>query len=73
MKPTGIIGIILIVVGVIALIYGGITYTSHKTLFKAGPVQASTKTHKTIPMPPVLGGVLLIGGIVLVIVGTKKG
>lgn len=73
MKPTGIVGIILIIAGVIALIYGGITYTTHKTLFKAGPVEASAKTHKTIPMPPVLGGVLLIGGIVLVAVGTKRG
>ncbi|HEV2419070.1 MAG TPA: DUF3185 domain-containing protein [Terriglobia bacterium] len=72
MKPTGIIGIILIIAGVIVLIYGAITYTTHKTLFKAGPVQATAKTHKTVPLPPVLGVVLLAGGIVLVVVGGKR-
>jgi hypothetical protein len=72
MKAPGIAGILLIIVGAIALIYGGITYTSHKKLFKVGPVQASAKTHKTIPLPPVLGGVLLVGGIVLVAVGAKR-
>ncbi|MGH9345444.1 MAG: DUF3185 domain-containing protein [Terriglobia bacterium] len=72
MKPSGIIGIILIAAGVIALIYGGITYTTHKTLFKAGSVQATAKTHKTVPLPPILGVVLLAGGIVLVIVGGRK-
>jgi hypothetical protein len=72
MKPAGIAGIVLIIVGAIALIYGGITYTSHKTVFKAGPVSASAKTHKTIPLPPVLGIVLVAGGIVLVAVGRKS-
>lgn len=72
MKSTGIVGIILIIAGVIVLIYGGITYTTHKTLFKAGPVQATAKTHKTVPLPPVLGVILLAGGIVLVVVGGKR-
>ncbi|HEV2500885.1 MAG TPA: DUF3185 domain-containing protein [Terriglobia bacterium] len=72
MKPTGITGIILIIAGIIVLIYGGITYTTHKTLFKAGPVQATAKTHKTVPLPPVLGVVLLASGIVLVVVGGKR-
>ena len=72
MKTTGIIGIILIIIGVVALAYGGITYTSHKKVIDMGPIQASTKTHKTIPMPPVLGIVLIAGGIGLVVVGRKS-
>jgi hypothetical protein len=72
MKLAGVTGIVLIIVGAIALIYGGVTYTSHKTLFKAGPVHASASTHKTIPLPPVLGIVLVAGGIVLVAVGSKS-
>jgi len=71
-KPLGIVGIILVIAGAIALIYGGITYTSHKKLFKVGSVSASAKTHKTIPLPPALGGVLLVGGIVLVVVGSRS-
>jgi hypothetical protein len=73
MKPAGIIGIILIVAGALALIYGGITYTTHKKSIKVGPVQASASTHNTIPLPPILGAVLLAGGIVLVVVGGKRG
>jgi hypothetical protein len=72
MKPAGIVGIILIVAGAIVLIYGGITYTTHKKLIKIGSVQASAKTHKTIPLPPALGGALLAGGVVLVIVAGRK-
>lgn len=72
MKPAGIIGIILIVAGAFVLIYGSITYTSHKKIIDMGPLQASTKTQKTIPLPPVLGIVLIGGGIVLVVVGRNK-
>jgi hypothetical protein len=70
-KPISIVGIILIIAGAICLIYGGITYTTHKKLIKIGSVQASAKTHKTIPLPPALGGGLLAGGIVLVVLGSR--
>lgn len=72
MRPVGIIGIILIIVGAITLIYGGITYTSHKKLFKVGSVEASAKSYKTISFPPALGIVLVAGGVVLVAVNAKK-
>jgi hypothetical protein len=72
MKPVGIVGMILAIVGVIALIYGGITYMSHRKSVNVGPVHASASTHKTIPLPPVFGGVLLAGGIVLVAAGARK-
>jgi uncharacterized membrane protein YidH (DUF202 family) len=72
-KAATIIGIVLIIVGAIALAYGGITYTSHKKVIDMGPIQASTKTRKTIPLPPVLGGVLIAGGIVVVAAGRKSG
>lgn len=72
MKVAGIVGIVLIVVGAVALALGSITYTTHKKIIDMGPVQASAKTRKTIPLPPVLGGVLVAGGIVLVIVGRKR-
>ncbi len=71
MKAYGIVGIILVIAGIIILIYGGITYTSHKKLFKVGSVSASAKTQKTVPLPPILGGIILAGGVVLVVVGAK--
>ena len=69
MKPAGIIGIILIV---IALVWGGITYTKREKVLDLGPIQATAEKQKTIPFPPVLGGICLVGGIVLVIVGNRS-
>ncbi|PYL06189.1 MAG: DUF3185 domain-containing protein [Verrucomicrobia bacterium] len=73
MKPAGIVGIILIVIGIISLVYGGITYTKREKVLEFGPIQATAERQKTIPFPPLLGGVCLVGGIVLVIVGSRKG
>ena len=66
------IGIILIVIGVVALIFQGITYTTHKKIIDLGPIQATAEEKKTIPLPPVLGGIALIGGIALLVVAGKK-
>ena len=72
MKPAGIVGIILIAIGIIALAWGGITYTKREKVIDAGPLQVSADREKTIPFPPVLGGICLVGGIILVIVGNRQ-
>jgi len=72
MKPTVWVGIALIVLGVVALAYHGITYTTHEKVFQIGPLEATKKTEKTIPLPPLLGGVALAIGIVLVFIGSQK-
>lgn len=56
MKTAALVGIILIVLGVISLAYQGITYTTHKRVLDIGPVHATATQHKTIPLPPILGG-----------------
>jgi len=72
MKPIMLIGVVLIVLGVVALAYQGISYTSREKIIDIGPIHATADTKKTIPLSPVLGGVALAGGIVLVIIGAKK-
>ena len=72
MSSTTWIGIILIVLGALALAYQGITYTSREKIIDIGPVQATADKEKTIPLPPIVGGLALIGGVVLVIAGTRK-
>ena len=72
MKPAGFIGIILIVVGIIALAYGGFTYTKREKIIDVGPLQVSADKEHTVPLPPILGALALAGGVVLVIVGSKK-
>ncbi len=73
MKPIILAGIVLIILGVIVLSYHGITYKTREQILKIGPLEATKETEKTIPFPPILGGVALGGGIVLVIVGFRGG
>lgn len=72
MKPLSVVGLILIVLGIISFAYQGINYTTHKKIVDIGPIQASTTEHKTIPLPPILGGLALVGGIVLLVAGRKE-
>ena len=72
MKIATIVGILLIVVGVIGLAAGGFSYTKEKTVVDIGPLKATADTKETIPIPPVLGGIALVGGIVLIAAGAKK-
>lgn len=72
MKPATVIGIALIILGIVALAYRGITYTQREKIVDIGPLQATAEREKTIPLPPILGGLSLVGGIVLVIVGSKS-
>ena len=71
MKSSPLVGILLIIIGVIALAYQGITYTTHKKVLDIGPIQATKEEHKTIPLPPIVGGLALMGGVVLLISGNK--
>jgi len=72
MKTTALLGLILVVLGALALAYQGITYTTHKKVLDIGPIEATETEHKTIPLPPILGGIALVGGIVLLVAGSKK-
>ena len=72
MKTYTMIGIILIVIGVIALAYQGITYTTREKVVDIGPIQMTADKTKTIPLPPIVGGIALLGGIVLVVAGGRK-
>jgi hypothetical protein len=72
MTHTTIAGILLIVAGAIALVYQGITYTKTEKILDLGPIQATTETQKTIPLPPVVGGLALVGGIVVLALGARR-
>jgi len=71
-NPITLVGIALILLGIVAFAYQGITYTSREKVIDIGPFQATAETEKTITLSPLLGGLALVGGIVLVVVGAKK-
>ncbi|HUP34822.1 MAG TPA: DUF3185 domain-containing protein [Candidatus Limnocylindria bacterium] len=67
-----VIAIVLIAIGVVSLAYQGITYTTREKILDVGPIQATADKERTIPLPPVLGGLALAGGIVLLVVGARR-
>jgi uncharacterized membrane protein len=72
MKTALVAGIVLIVIGVVSLAYQGFTYHTQKRVADIGPIHATKTESHTVPLPPVLGGLALVGGIVLVVVGAKQ-
>ena len=72
MKPITLVGIVLVVLGVLALAYQGINYNRQETVMNVGPMHVSTETHDRLPLPPILGGLALIGGVVLLVAGAKQ-
>lgn len=72
MNARLLIGVVLVVLGALALAYQGITYTTHKKVLEIGPIQATQEENKTIPVPPIVGVVAMAGGIVLMVTGRKK-
>jgi drug/metabolite transporter (DMT)-like permease len=72
MKSTSWLGILLIVAGVLVLAYQGINYTREKKVIDMGPMHVTQETHERIPLPPILGGLALVGGVVLLVVGARS-
>ncbi len=72
MKPISWVGIILIVLGALVFAYQGINYTRQKKVLDVGPVHVTTQTHERIPLSPILGGLALAGGVVLVVMGARS-
>ena len=71
MKSTSWIGIVLIVLGALALAYQGINYTRQKPVLDVGSVHLTAETHERIPLPPIFGGLALIGGVALLVAGAR--
>jgi len=67
-----IVAIVLIAIGVVSLAYQGITYTTREKILDLGPIKATAEKERTIPLPPILGGLALAGGVVLLVVGARR-
>ncbi len=73
MKTNTLLGIILIVAGIAIFAYQGITYTSREKVVDLGPVEVTAERSKTLPLSPIVGALALVGGVVLLVMGSKKG
>jgi uncharacterized membrane protein len=73
MKPISWIGVLLIILGGLALAYQGFTYTHQEKVLDLGPIHATAEKQERVSIPPILGGLALVGGIALLVIGGKKG
>lgn len=72
MNVRYVVGIALVVIGLVSLLLGGFRWTQEKTVVDVGPLKATTTEHKTLPIPPIVGGLALAGGIVLLVIPSKR-
>jgi uncharacterized membrane protein len=72
MKPIIWIGIFLVMLGALGLAYQGFDYSHRERILDVGPIHATAEKHDRVSIPPVFGGLALVGGIVLLAVGAKK-
>jgi hypothetical protein len=71
MKPLALVGVVLIVLGLVALAYQGITYTTKEKVVDIGPLKVEAEKERTIPLPPVVGGVAIVVGLALVVLARR--
>ena len=67
-----VIGFVLVVLGVLALVYGGISYNRQRTVLDVGPFKATATEQKNVPLSPIVGGIALLGGVLLLVVPRKR-
>jgi hypothetical protein len=72
MKSTTMLGIVLAALGVLALVYQGFSYTRREKVFDVGPIHATRDDTQHVPLPPIVGGLALLGGVALLIIGAKQ-
>ena len=73
MTTMRIAGLVLVVIGIVALVWGGVFWTDRDTVIDAGPITVTTEDREGVALPPIVGGIALVGGIVLLVLpGTKR-
>ena len=72
MTVRHVIGAALVVIGLVSLLFGGFRWTQRKTVLDVGPLKATTEEHKAVPIPPIVGALVLVGGIVVLVVPTRR-
>ena len=72
MTATRIIGVILVMVGLVGLLWGGVFWTREKTVVDIGPIEARAQEREGVPISPIIGGVILAAGVVLLLVPARR-
>ena len=73
MRASLVAGIVLIVLGVLIFAYGGFSFTKREKVLDVGPIEATAERRERVPLPPILGGAAVLGGIALLVAGRRRG
>lgn len=72
MTGTRIVGVILVIIGLVGLLWGGVFWTRERTLVDVGPIEAKAQEREGVPISPIIGGVILVAGVVLLVIPTRR-
>ena len=72
MAITKILGVVLVIVGLVGLLWGGVFWTREKTVVDIGPIEARAQEREGVPISPIVGGVILAAGVVLLLVPSRR-
>ena len=72
MKPNALIGVVLILIGVVALVYQGINYRSRDTVLDIGPLHATAEREHTLPLSPIVGIAVVASGVIVLVLGARR-
>jgi hypothetical protein len=72
MRPGAVVGALLVLAGIIMFSVGGFSFTSRERVADVGPIEVTTERERSVPLPPVLAGLAIIGGLVLIITSTRR-
>jgi hypothetical protein len=72
MSATRMAGLVLVVIGIVALVFGGVFWTDRDTVIDAGPLEVQTEETEGVALPPIVGGLALVGGIILLVIPSRR-
>jgi hypothetical protein len=72
MHEVKVIGLVLVVLGVLTLIYGGVSYNRQRTVFKVGSIKATATEQRNVPLSPIAGGIAIVGGLALLVAARQR-
>jgi uncharacterized membrane protein YidH (DUF202 family) len=72
MRPAVVVGVLLIIIGIVGLAYGGFSFTRKEKVLDVGPIEASADKKESLPVPPILGALAIVGGVVLLASSARR-
>ena len=67
-----VLGLVLVLLGILTLVYGGVSYNRQRTVFKVGSIKATATEQRNVPLSPIAGGIAIVGGLALLFAAKQR-